>query len=60
MKRLKIQIVQAIGSERRIWDERKLALDAKAIEQRIRSSREFSFVLFKEQDVFSRLQQLAR
>lgn len=60
MKRLKAQIGQAIGAERRIWDERKLALDAKAIEQRIRSSREFSFVLFKEQDVFSRLQQLAR
>jgi hypothetical protein len=60
MKRLKGQITAAILPERRAWDERRLALDTKTIEQRIINSREFAFVLFNEQDVLQRLQHLAR
>jgi hypothetical protein len=60
MKRLKSQIALAIGAERRSWEERKFVLEANAIEQRIRTSREFSFVLFNEQDVLERLHRLAQ
>lgn len=57
---LKKQIVAAIESSRRDWDHCKADLDAALLNQRLMQSREFSYVLFEEQNVFERLRNLAQ
>ena len=60
MTSLKSKISAAVESHRRDWDHRKNALEARVLEQRILQSREFSYVLFEESDLFARLLTLAK
>lgn len=59
MRRLKAKIVAAIDEHFHAWDDRMTAFEARKLEQKILQSREFSYVLFEEQDVLHRLIQLA-
>jgi hypothetical protein len=59
MRELKNRIVAAIEPHRLDWDASKAVLDAMISEQKILQSREFSYVLFEEQDLLNRLLRLA-
>ncbi len=59
MVQLKSQITQSITSAQRDLEQRRASHDGLAQELRALHSREYSFLLFEEQDVIARLKQLA-
>ncbi len=57
---LKKRMAAAIDPSRRDWDHRKAEWDTALQNQRLMQSREFSYVLFEEQNIFERLRNLAQ
>ncbi len=59
MTALKTKIVSAIDIPNRKWVAHKADFEARALEHRVLHSREFSYILFEEQDILDRLSKLA-
>jgi hypothetical protein len=59
VRALKARIVAAVHEHFHAWDDLKTEFEARTLEQKILQSREFSYVLFEEQDILDRLLQLS-